>query len=63
MSCRLLVFLGNILANVGSRNVELLGQLVGVCCALGVDYTPTNLTGVVCAWICVIVPKVEGTVL
>jgi hypothetical protein len=60
MSHRLLVFLGNKLANVGSRDVELLGLLVGVCCALGVDCAPVDLTGVVCVVICVAV--VEGTV-
>jgi hypothetical protein len=63
MSCRLIVFLGNRLSNVGSRDVELLELLVGVFCSLGVDRAPTNLTGVVCAMICVAVLKVEGIAL
>jgi hypothetical protein len=53
MSCKILVFLGNILDNVGSRDVELLELLVGVFCALGVEFSPANLTGVVYVAICV----------
>ena len=62
MSHRLLVFLGNKLAKVGSGDVELLGLLVGVCCALVVDYTPVVLTRLFCMIICVAVPYVEGIV-
>jgi hypothetical protein len=51
MSHRLLVFLGNKLANVGSGDVEVLRLLAGVCCTLGVDYTPADLTRVVCVGI------------
>ena len=58
MSHRILVSLGKRLANVGSRDVELLGLLVGVYCALGVDCTPADLIGVVCVALCVAV--VEG---
>jgi len=61
MSHRLLVFHGNILAKVGSGDVELLGLLAGVCCALGVHCTPIILTGVLCVVICVAVPDVDGT--
>ena len=46
MSRILLVFLGNILANVGSGDVELLELSVGVFCVLGVDCAPVVLTGV-----------------
>jgi hypothetical protein len=61
MSRRVLVFLGKKLANVGSGDVELLGLLAGICCALGVDYAPVILTGVLCDMICIRVPGVEGT--
>ena len=57
MSCILLVFLGNILAKVGSRDVELLG----VFYALVVDSAPTVLIGVFCIVICIAVPSVDGT--
>jgi hypothetical protein len=60
MSRRLLVFLGNRLAKVGSGDVELLGLLVDVCCALSVDCAPVVLTGVLCIVICVAVPGVKG---
>jgi hypothetical protein len=52
-----LVFLGNIFAKFGSRDVELLGLLADVCCALGVDYAPVVLTGVFFTVICVIVSR------
>ena len=55
----ILLFLGNKIANVGFGDVELLGLLVGVCCALGVDCTPVGLTGVVC--VALYVTVVEGT--
>jgi hypothetical protein len=61
MSHILLVFLGNKLANVGSGYVELLGLFVGVCCALGVDYAPVDITGVFFIVICITVRGVEGT--
>jgi hypothetical protein len=61
MSHRLLVFLGNRLAKVGSGDVELLGMLVDDCCALGVDYAPAILTRVLCVVICVAVLDIEGT--
>ena len=57
MSHKLLVFLGNKIYNVRYGDVELLGLLVGVCCTLGLDCTPVDLTGVVC----VTVPGVERT--
>ena len=60
MPCRLLVFLGNRLAKVGSGDVELLGLLVGICYNLGVDCTPTVLTVVFCMVICVVMPGVDG---
>ena len=53
------VFLGNRLAKVGSGDVELLGLLTGVCCALGVDYALVVLTRVLCTVICVTVSGVE----
>jgi hypothetical protein len=59
MSRRLLVFIGNKLAKVGSGDVELLRLLAGVYYALGVDYTLV-LIGVLCVVICVAVPGVEG---
>jgi len=59
MSRRLLSFLGNILVNVVSGDLELLGLHVGVCCFLGVDYTPAVLTRVVCVGICVTVLGVK----
>jgi hypothetical protein len=62
MSLRLLVFLGNILSKFGSGDVELLGLLADVYCALGVDYAPDVLIGLFCVVICSIVIGVEGTV-
>jgi len=41
MSCIILVFLGKKLANFGSRDVEILGLLTGVFCALSVDFVIT----------------------
>jgi len=61
MSHILLIFLGNKLANVGSRDVEVFRPLVGVCCALGVDFALAILTGVFCAVICIVVVGVDGT--
>jgi hypothetical protein len=58
----ILVFIGNILAKFGSGDVELLGLIVGVCCALGVDCGAVVFTGVLCIVICVTVLGVEGTV-
>jgi hypothetical protein len=58
---KLLIFLGKNLANVGSRDVELLGLLVGVYCALGVVCAPADLTRVDCAGICVTILGAEGT--
>ena len=57
----LLFFLGNRLANVQSKEVELLGLLASVCCTLGVDSAPVVLNGVLCTMICVTVLGVEGT--
>ena len=61
MSRRLLIFLGNKLANVGYGDVELLRLLVDVCCTLGVYCAPIVLIGVLCSLICVVVPNIEGT--
>ena len=62
MSRRLLVFLGNKLANVGSEDVELLKLLVDVCCALGVYCALVVCTRVLCIVICTTVLDIEGTV-
>jgi len=58
MSHIFLVFLGNIFAKFGYGDVELLGLLVDVCCALGVNCAPAILIGVFFTVICVIVPGV-----
>jgi predicted Kef-type K+ transport protein len=62
MSRRLLVFLGNRIAKVGSGDVELLKLFADVCYALGVDCAHVVLTGVFCDVICVTVLGIEGTV-
>jgi len=59
MSHKLLVFLGNRLANVGSGDVEVLRLLVGVCCEIGVDYALVVLTRVFCTVIFISLPGVD----